>query len=162
MWLTKFKRWMWILLFTIFSYVFLILPSDLLLALPLHLKENARKYFNPFFIIQTRSCNTHTQTHSFATIKEPCVFGRRFPSIVVDRFVLFHHKMRHIWCIEQFSEGVELYMRLKNVFRLIQSNIYETMCSVHNDSISKHCSKTVSSIIFLLLRFSPTHQTNVQ
>lgn len=54
-------------------------PSTIAIAIAWREKNSKRKYFNSFFIIQTRSLY-HT------TIKEPYVLGR-YPSIV-DRFVL--------------------------------------------------------------------------
>lgn len=70
--------------------------------------------------------NTRSQC-TYETIKEPYVLGR-FPSIV-NRFVLLR-AVSHIESIPPVPNNwieVSTPIKLKNVFRLIQSHIYERM-----------------------------------
>lgn len=83
--------------------------------------------------------NTRSQC-TYETIKEPYVLGR-FPSIV-NRFVLLR-AVSHIESIPPVPNNwieVSTPIKLKNVFRLIQSHIYERMGKWRNDKeISKYC-----------------------
>lgn len=127
--LCGFKRWMRILLFTIFSPLSLISPLDSLLALPTAFKIDQKSVSIHFSSFKHTFVVHRSTTHIQRLRNHVFWFRGRFPSIV-DHFVLLP-QLRQIDALNDFQEMLEHKPtkkgNSKNVFHLIQSNMYESV-----------------------------------